>query len=331
MTPGRSAAAGLAATPLPAAQRGLARRLTLDPAVVDFAVRGFRTDRPESRLVLERHGTAFIDGFNAAVTGPLAEIHDRLACQPELERGFAYEGAGMAYALLDLLTLSRGRRLASLLDGPGDGYVHLVHVGAGWAQAKLRYPSWRGLHRLDPLLRWLAADGWGFFAGFFHTERTVRSRSGTRRWTAPAARIRYQGLGRSLWFVESTDAAAIADRIAGFPPEHHGSLWSGVALAAGYAGGVSDEELRLLADLGADHRWHLAQGAAFAAAARHRAGYVPEYTHRATEVLAGTTVDEAARWTAAAAAGLDQGGGAGVRRYQEWRRRIREYARDAYG
>lgn len=103
--------------------------------MADFAVRGFAVHRTDSRAILERHARAFLLGFNTVVAGPdIVTARDRLT-DPEWvaeeERGFAFEGAGMAGALLDILTPSRTRRVRALLDGPGARYPHLIHVGTG--------------------------------------------------------------------------------------------------------------------------------------------------------------------------------------------------------
>ena len=119
----------------------------------------------------------------------------------------------------------------------------MVHVGAGWALAQLRLRVDRALARLDPLLGWLAVNGYGFHHGYFH---------GPRRWIASesrvgstgyARRVFDQGLGRSLWFVEGAEVARIAATIARFPASRHADLWSGVGLACAYAGGVAAEAI----------------------------------------------------------------------------------------
>ena len=45
-------------------------RLALRPAMVDFAERGFRTDRPATREVLEQSACAFLDGYNRCLDTP---------------------------------------------------------------------------------------------------------------------------------------------------------------------------------------------------------------------------------------------------------------------
>lgn len=274
-------------------------RLLLHTELADFSVRRFHCGRPGSRAILERHARAFLDGFNTAVTSTATTTHARLARLDPTERGFAYEGAGMAYALLDTALAGRGRRTRALLVGPGHAHTHLVHVGAGWALARLRHPGARHLLGLDPLLQWLTLDGHGFAHGFFGghaaVARYARGRAPHRRGA-----VRHQGLGRSLWFLESADPDRIARTVGGFPPDRRGHLWSGVGLAACYAGGAADEELDRLRAHAAPYGADLAQGAAFAAEARRHAGHVPEHTRRAVPRLTGADVDTAADWTVAA-------------------------------
>ncbi|MEV4433866.1 DUF1702 family protein [Streptomyces sp. NPDC049585] len=277
-----------------------ARRLRLPEEMADFSVRGFHCGRPDSRRVLERHARSFLTGFNTAVESTGTDrVHERLSALDGGERGFAYEGAGMACALLDTLLFARGRRLAGLLAGPGRPYVHLVHVGAGWALARVPLPGARGRLGLDPLLQWLTLDGEGFSRGYFGGRRAV-ARLAASGPPSPQGAVRHQGLGRSLWFVESADPERIADVIETFPADRRGHLWSGVGLAACYAGGADDAELERLREHAGPHRAELAQGAAFAAEARRRGGHVPEHTHRGVLRLTGVDMATAADWTVAA-------------------------------
>jgi hypothetical protein len=305
-------------------RRAVGRVLLQDFDQVGFGLRRFRLRSGRARDVLELSGRSFLEGFNAAVTWPvgdrLASAIDRL--DPSF-RGFAYEGAGMACALLDVLGWSRGRNLRELLAGPASAYPHLVHVGAGWAFAKLRMRPGRGVPLMrDPLLRWLSCDGYGFHQGFFHSDRVVGRQAVERGLTTDQRAIRDQGLGRSLWFHECADPEGIALRIGEFPVQRRGDLWSGVGLAAGYAGGVPSAELHLLAVLAGEYRADLAQGCAFACEARRVSGIVPEHTHNAAAVLVGTSVDVAGAWTSQSLAGLVPPLGTSDR-YQQWRAGIR--------
>lgn len=300
------------------------RLLRQGPAQVDFGLRRFRLRPGPARLVLESAGRAFLTGLNAAVESRSAdELAARLGAVSREHAGFACEGAGMGAALLDLVTLANGRRVAALLAGPARAHPHLVHVGIGWAHARLRLRPRATVPGADPLLRWLAWDGFGFHQGFFHADRVIGRQRVERGVTGDRRAIRDQGLGRALWFHECADPEGIALRIKEFHPQRHGDLWSGIGLAAGYAGGASAEELTRLVALAGRHEPELAQGVAFASKARLVSSVVPAHTELAAQLLAGAEVAEAAGWTDRARAELGPGA-AGAADYQRWRAGIRQ-------
>lgn len=319
----------------------LCRLLGLTVEETSFARRGFRGSNPRARAHLERVGPVFMAGCHAALESPSLDVlTTRLAAVPLDWRGFAFEGAALGLALLDRLTPWRRDRVQRFLRGPGDPHAYVVHVGVGWVVA--RWPGRleattdeapesgsTGLNareaqrpRLDPLLRWLVIDGYGFHEGFFHWRRYLAGRPAPTRLQGYARRVFDQGLGRSLWFVDGADVELLPRTIAALPPERHADLWSGVGLAATYAGGVEEAELRRLREAAGPHRPHLAQGAAFAAKARQRAGNVTDHTRRATRVLCDLAVEEAAALTDAALENLPHR--ASVPAYETWRQRIQQ-------
>jgi hypothetical protein len=276
---------------------------------VDFGIRRFRLSSGPQREILETASRAFVTGFNAAVTSAGPGLAACLSELPEQQRGHALEGAGMAVTVLDVLTVSRGRRLRKLLAGPGRGHPHLVLAGAGRGYASLlRRPSRLVAHMppdraAHPALRWLAWDGYGFHRGFFASDLTIGSQRTPRRLTAEQRALFDQGLGRALWFHECADPDGVALRIAEFEPSRQPYLWSGAGLAAPYPGGADVADLGRLATLAGQHRPDLAQGAALGCAARTHAGLVPSHTAAAAHALTGALEDEASGWVAA---GLDR-------------------------
>jgi enediyne biosynthesis protein E3 len=290
----------------------------LPMSLANFDRRGFRLDRPVARGVLERHACSFLHGFNLAAerwAAPHEELHDQV---PEAERGFAYEGAGMYAALLDLVTAGRAHALRRLLDGPGDRYTHLIHVGAGWLFTPLRVTAVPRLPE-EPLLRWLALDGAGFGEVYFGGLRALGRRAAAR--PGPHWQTRVAGCGRALWFVESADPDGIADVIdrAAAPARSH--LWAGVGLAVTYAGGADDDALDRLAAHAEPHYDHFGQGVVFGATARHRSGTVPAHTARAAARFLGAPVDSAAHWSETTAADLRAT--TDVHAYLRWTDRLR--------
>ncbi len=303
----------------PARPRGLLGLLWQDLGQAGFGVRRFRLG--PARPHLEAAGQACLAGYNAVLAGESERIDD---LHEEL-RGFAYEGAGMACATLDVLTITGGRRLRNLLSGQGMRYPHLIHLGTGWAYARLRMrPMW-GIRSVHPLLRWLAFDGFGFHQGFFAADRTI----GRQRTAGLLDRTRRaifdQGVGRMLWFHECAGAEDVILRVAEFPAGRRADLWSGVGLAAAYAGGAEVRELERLSAAAAKDgfRAHLVQGAAFACAARLISGTVPEHTAAAVSALCEVDVEEAGHWTDTALIALGHNAHSGDH-YQAWRAGIRK-------
>ena len=274
---------------------GLAHRLLkIDLREVEFARRGFTCAVPEIQDRLENIGRVFLQGYHAALAvRPPAALAAGLE-QVELEyRGFAYEGAAMALALLDGIAPGK-RRLLSFLRGGGERHVYMVHVGAGWAYARLpwlRRRIERSIHKFDPVLRWLVIDGFGFHQGYFHWPAAAHCAAG---FSEQARHVYYQGLGRSLWFVHGADPLRISSTIQSFEPQYHGDAWSGVGIACAYAGGLDPGRIEELRTRSGRFETALAQGAAFAVTARIHAGNPAAHTSAACLFLCGLAPERAA-------------------------------------
>jgi hypothetical protein len=283
-----------------------------------------------------RHGRAAPTAFaarhqavvNAFLYGYLAglDASDDAAGVAALERieltlrGFAYEGAAMALGLVDAIVPGRSTRLTRFVTGVAIHHDYLAHVGAGWAAARLRRPVDRARAGLDPLLGWLAIDGYGFHEGYFRTDRVVRQVARPASARGYAARVFDQGVGRSLWFVDGGDVDRIARTIEGFAAERRGDLWSGIGLAAAYAGGVPVDRLRALQARAGSCLPQLAQGAAFAAEARARAQNPAAHTSSACEVFGQRSAEDAARLVRQLRVDLTDGDD--LPAYELWRQRV---------
>jgi len=345
---------------------------------VTFRQRGFYAGGSQARDHLEQIGCWFLAGleYGMTVRGE-SDVAARLDTVPREYRGFAYEGASMALAILDGMLPAGGKRLDRFVVGPAAHQVYTAHVGAGWAMARLPRALQSRVRLRDPLLRWLTLDGYGFHEAYFRTPLVVAGQQpprllpGWRGAASSAAHVIDQGIGRALWFVCGTDTDRLADTIAGFSASRRPDLWSGVGLAAAYAGyrpmaglaatpaaasrvaevtvpstastetampmprpvGLPDGEFpgraaqeteARLRGLAADAGPYLpdaAQGAAFAAKARHLAGTVIPHTEIAVRVLCGMTVAAAAACTDDALP-ADQ---AAADAYQTWRFHIRQH------
>jgi len=285
--------------------------------------RGFRGRDATARRRFETIGGTFVEGYHAGLeTGGGASLVARLDGIAPERRGFAYEGAAMALVLLDTMTPWRRDRWRTLLEGAGNRHAYMVHVGAGWGVARIGRSFERATRDMDPLLRWLVLDGWGFHDGYFHARRALDQRTVPARIAAGYPRRAYdQGLGRALWFVEGAAVSSVAAAIERFDGRRRADLWSGIGLATAYAGAAESAALELLREAAGPHLDAVAQGAAFAAQARHRAGNMAPHTEAACRVLCGLPAEAAARYTVEALEDLPPDGDEPA--YEIWRARLR--------
>lgn len=287
-----------------------------------FAARGFAPAEPRTQQSLEAIGRSFIAGYNLTLaTGRGDAVMRALSDHPHTLRGFVVEGAAMALALLDLVTPWPQRRFAAFVDGPAQPYVYLAYVGAGWALARVSWRFRRRLGPLDPLLSWLMADGYGFHEGYFHPRRTFERLQRPNGLKGYERRAFDQGVGRALWFAKGASIARVREAVQAFPGDRQPDIWSGLGLAAVYAGGAGPEALPELVDAAGRWRDHLGQGAAFAAAAHLKAGSIPRASDIACGILAGVDGQRAAEITLRAQPRADRD--ASGAHYESWRAAIR--------
>src|SRR6266545_5004114 len=199
---------------------GKVRRRVLTPNVSETSldVRGFHVKSAETRQRLETVGRSFLTGYAlAAEAGRPTDAENGLAAVPASFRGFAYEGAAMAFAVRDGLPVGGRHHVADFLTGRADRHVYMVYVGVGWAMARVPKFRWSTLYAADPLLRWLILDGYGFHQAYFRTRRYVYGQQrdascpwpeGDHRWYA--GNVIDQGVGRATWFVGGTDPELVA-------------------------------------------------------------------------------------------------------------------------
>ena len=302
---------------------GQARRrfLSLSSSEASFAKRGFSAREEIARQRLEQIGVTFLSGYHAALEeSGFVSLADRLAHVDADLRGFAFEGSAMGLALLDCFTPWRKDRWRTFTEGLAEPHIYMMHVGLGWALARLRRSVTQHLAKLDPLLCWLVVDGYGFHEGYFSWPRYVEQQAIPTRLHGYELRVFDQGLGRSMWFVKGADVAAVVSAINAFPSERRHDLWSGVGLACAYAGGCSRTAIESLRVAANGHLPALAQGAAFAAKTRQRAANLNSQTETACRVICDHSAEELAAITDAALEDLREENG--LPAYEQWRRRI---------
>jgi hypothetical protein len=253
-----------------------------------------------ARASLEEVLRVFICGYNLTL-----EIQDYELLARKFEEdfdrhhvGFAFEGAGMGCALLDLLAPRKTSRLKAFTDTAGRQHDYIATVGAGFAVARLPW-GLRTLDRftekLDPMVAWCVLDGYGFHQGVFHHRLFVDECK-----EPPAALADYgkqlfdAGVGRSLWWVKGASPLLIRQAIDRFREARRGELWHGVGVACAYAGGVGEEVLMDLLELSGLYQEDFLSGIPFAARMRQRGENASRSTDLACTLLLKMTSDQAA-------------------------------------
>jgi hypothetical protein len=312
---------------------GSLRRYLLTPklAEVTFERRGFPDAPPAVRERLEAIPQAVICGFEWGIDArSVWEAERRLGMVEAELRGFACEGVTMAFTILD--AMSRGHRARDLLCGPARQHIFLAYIGMGFAMARLPRRFWGKVvpdltgDPFYPVMSWLAVDGYGFDRAYFDTRRWVNGQHvpAPYPWDgSPDYFIRAvdQGIGRALWFICGAQTPQVAAAVNAFAARRHGDLWSGVGLAAGFAGGSDPEALRALRRASGEYAADLAVGAIFAAKARSYSGTVPAQTELATTEFGGLSVRDAVAIADETAAAQAISGPVPI--YESWRQNIR--------
>jgi enediyne biosynthesis protein E3 len=278
------------------------RMLAVPLRAASFSVLGFEPCDAEIRGRLERILETFLQGYNLALA--LADQQELAAALrgrfDDALVGFGFEGAGMAYALLDLLAPWRPHRLRAFVTGAGRDHDYISMVGAGFAIGRLPWgrQCWPAYaRRLDPLVAWCLADGYGFYEGMRHPGRYLGGHAAAPAGLAAWARRLFDsGLGRSLWWSQGAEPHRIARAIGGFPAPRQPEMWCGVGIAAAYTGAASDEALATLRQLAGRHLPDLQSGVPFAARMRDKGGNPSQATDRACRLLLGSDTAAASQW-----------------------------------
>jgi enediyne biosynthesis protein E2 len=316
---------------------GSVRRRLLTPQLkeVTFAERGFPATPSAVTRKLEAIPEAVICGFEWGIDSRSQwEVERRLDLVDDEQRGFAYEGVTMAFTVLDSMG-PRGHHTRDLLLGPGSRHIFLAYIGIGFAMARLPRPLWKKIvpdltpDPYYPTMSWLAVDGYGFDRAYFETKRWVDAQKvpAPYRWEgSPDYFLRAvdQGIGRALWFICGAHGPDVAAAVARFASHRQPDLWSGVGLAATFAGGGDESGLAALRRAAGDDWTQLALGSVLATKARNYSGVVPDHTVTTGAALTDLSVDKAVSLADDTAVAPTAGTKAEPA-YELWRQRIRAH------
>ncbi|WP_340200608.1 DUF1702 family protein [Ascidiimonas sp. W6] len=260
----------------------------------NFKLRGFEKDSP-AQARLELVAKTVVSGYNTALETGLS---DDLTTNTETIKkelvGFFNEGIGMGLYTLDVFSPFNRDRFWRFIKGKGKNHEYMSYIGAGIASGVFfNLPFEKFAEKADPTSGLLILNGLGFYYAYFKPKKTLKNMYMPKSVKKDPFYIECydNGIGRALWFYNGGVPSSIAKTISNFPKERQGAIWSGVGLAATYAGGVSELKIKELQQLAGSLSHMLGEGSILACHTRDIAGN-PHASDSTERILTGRSVKE---------------------------------------
>jgi len=212
-------------------------------------------------------------------------------------RSIAYEAAAMELAVQDLSDGISLDKWYSLRDKAANEHAVHVHVGLGWALAKLHKAPTKFIENMQPLLKWRVVDGMGYYFGLFNKRRTQSKHEIPDLLTEDATSPFDQGVGRSIWYTSRAEIGKAELIIGDFSVERKADLWRGIGVACAYVGGCTERELGLIYQAAGDYQKQLMSGALLACRTRFFAKAPTSGAELAVKSWTRMSLEEAAKLT----------------------------------
>ena len=268
----------------------------------DFTVRDFQNGaKAQGRLELV--AKTVVNGYNTALeTGLSADLEAHIKMIKKELVGFFNEGIGMGLYTLDLFSLFQRDRFWKFIKTTGSHHEYMSYIGAGIASGVFfNRPFEKFVQKADPTSGLLILNGIGFYYAYFKPSKTLK------KLYVPKSVLKDRfylecydnGIGRALWFYNGGEPEKIADTIHSLPVGRQAAVWSGVGLAATYAGGVAKSKIRQLRQLAGKHAIMLGEGSVLAVHTRDIAGN-PHIQDTTEQILTGKSAETCIRFAAAA-------------------------------
>jgi len=200
----------------------------------------------------------------------------------------------MGLTLLDRRSPVEPSRLHQLQLGRWLRFMPLAYAGAGLGLAELGQAVIPYVEDEQVLTAWFALDGYAFHLTLMAPNDHLEGQAVPAELSGPAAMVFDQGVARCMWFNAAAEPGAVGSMVGRFPAERQADLWSGVGLAATYAGGLDPEGLAELRRLSGAYGAMLASGSAFASWLRVLGENEVPGNLTACQALTGMAIDEAA-------------------------------------
>ena len=166
-----------------------------------------------------------------------------------------------------------------------------VHIGLGWAVARLGIPISELASFVDKDNIRYVADGCGFFYGTFKKELAIVNKEQHPNIDKYGSFFD-EGLGRSLWYSTEGNLSEISNIIDSFNDYRQPDVWRGIGIAFTYAGGFDEDTIESLKHHSKQHIDQIKIGVSSVAKTRLTANTVNEYTKLVYRELCDSTVEK---------------------------------------
>jgi hypothetical protein len=248
----------------------------------------------EAQKRLEFVAKTVVNGYNTAVENGLNDDLRAITKSKTKElSGFFHEGIGMGLYALDIFSIQKKNRFWKYIDEKEKKHEYMSYIGAGLTCGVFNASFKKVIDKGCPMSACLVIDGVGFYYAMFKTKKTLQKFYIPKSIKNNSFYLeRYDnGIGRALWFYNSGEPERIQKTISTFSEERRPAIWSGIGLAAAYAGGVSLAKIKRLKELSEKHSLMLGQGVLLAAHTRYTAGN-PQKDENTVVILTGATGKE---------------------------------------
>lgn len=272
---------------------GLARKQILGLGLHEatFAVRGFE-ENTGAQARLEEVAKTVVYGYNTALEAgnneeDLTALTNRT--KPELQ-GFLSEGLAMGLFTVGRFSFGGSSSFWKFARQNHGRHEYMSYIGAGLAIGVFGSSFEKFIDKACPMCGHLVLDGIGFYYAMFKTQKGIEEQYVPKKIADNQFyQARYDnGLGRALWFYASGRPKVILREIDKFPQSRRGNIWSGIGLAASYAGGVGEEDIHELAASAKEYSLYLGQGCFLAVHTRYRAEN-PHLNSKTVDILTGAS------------------------------------------
>ena len=225
-------------------------------------------------------------GALALTPGVWQEIVPLLEKEPPEYRSVGYEGFSFELAMKELILTGGLTQWKEFRTASQEHAFHL-DIGLGWALAKREVAVGVYIESVGSLPGSMVLDGIGYYHALFKGRDTLKNNNVPAEFEQQGLSGFDQGVGRRLWYMGKGNVHEAVNLLHGFPVERRGNLFRGIGIACGYVGGNSEEELRLLEKLSAEHKSQLQLGIALASLSRILSNSITPSVQLAFQIICG--------------------------------------------